>query len=191
MKEVALMRSAATIDGIARHGLTKVFQMNSDLVGASRAGTAFDEGLALIRSEHTVVGECLTATLIDGHFLAMDLVATDRDIDFPMGHSRCSIHQCQISFFYAARGEFLRDQSVGLFGLCYNETAGRLLIESMDDSGTLDPADHSDALAMMENGIGYCSLMVPRARMDDQAWRLIDHKKGIVLEKNIKRDVLG
>jgi hypothetical protein len=109
MKEVSLMRSSASINWIARHRLPKVFEVHSDLVGAPGSWTAFDQSLGLIGGEDTVVGESFTAPLINGHFLAVDLVATDSGVDFAMGHAWSAVDKCEISFFDTARSEFVGD----------------------------------------------------------------------------------
>jgi hypothetical protein len=94
MQEVALMGSATSIDRISGDGLAQMFQMDSDLVGASCARTAFDKGLAFFRGEDAVVCERIATPFIDGHFLAVGLVSTDSCIDLAVWHSRCAIYKC-------------------------------------------------------------------------------------------------
>ena len=75
------MRSSPSVDRITRDGLSQMFQMDSNLVCATRARTAFHKGLAFVRGKDAVVGERLATTFIDGHFLAVDLVTTDGGFD--------------------------------------------------------------------------------------------------------------
>jgi hypothetical protein len=78
-----------------------------------------------------------------------------------------------------------------LLCLGYNEATGCLFIKSVDDPGSLDSADHRDALAMVKDRIGDCSFMISCARMDDQPWRLIDHKNRLIFEQDIESDILS
>ena len=143
------MSPATSIDRISGDGLAEMFQMDSDLVGASCARTAFDKGLAFFRGEDAVVCERIATTFIDGHFLAVSLVSSDGGIDLAVWHSRCPIYKCKIGFLDSPRGELGSDESVGLFGLGHNETTRCFLIESVNDPRALDPANHSDAFTMV------------------------------------------
>ena len=86
------------------------------------------------------------------------------------------------------RGETL----VGLVGLGHDQQAGRILVQTMDDSGAAHAANARQAVAAMgderiDEGAGFMA----RRRVDHEAGRLVDDDEVLVLENDRERNVLA
>ena len=71
-----------------------------------------------------------------------------------------------------------------------DDGAGRILIDSVDDSGAQNAVDAGEiSAAVIQNRIDQCSAAVACRRMYDHPLWLIDDQKIIILVQNIKRNV--
>jgi len=71
-----------------------------------------------------------------------------------------------------------------------NETAARVLVETMNDAGTLFPADPRQTGAVIEERIDQRVFAMTCAGMNNEPRGLVDHDEIIVFEENRKRDLL-
>src|SRR5262245_9646705 len=71
-----------------------------------------------------------------------------------------------------------------------NKTAARLFVETMNDSGTLFPADSRQHRAVVEQRVDQSVVTMAGARMNDKPCRLVDHDQIIVFEENLKGNLL-
>src|SRR4029453_10490026 len=72
-----------------------------------------------------------------------------------------------------------------------DETTARLLVETMNNAGTLFSADPGEAGAMMKQGVDQSMRLVSRARMHDQPRRFVEHEQVVVFEEDLERNFLG
>ncbi len=73
-----------------------------------------------------------------------------------------------------------------LVGLRHNHEAGRVLVQTVNNSGSLDPADTRQAIAAMGNQrVDQRAARVTGGRVDDEIFRLVDHYDRVVLVNNI------
>ena len=71
-----------------------------------------------------------------------------------------------------------------------NETAAGVLVEAMNDPGTLFPSDPRQTGAVIEQRIDQSVFAMTCAGMNNEPRRLVDHDEIIVFEENRKRDRL-
>ena len=71
-----------------------------------------------------------------------------------------------------------------------DETATRLFVETMNDPGTLFPADSRQRLAVVEQCVDQSMFAMTGTGMNDKPRRLIDDDEVVVFEEYLKRDRL-
>ena len=73
-----------------------------------------------------------------------------------------------------------------------HDASARLLIQAVHDAGTLFASDARQVVAtMVQERIDERAVGIAGGRMHDQADGLIDHEEVVILEEDIKGDVLG
>ena len=70
-----------------------------------------------------------------------------------------------------------------------DKTAACLLVEAMNDAGTLFPANPRQSGAVVKERIDQSMFAMTSARMNNKARRLVQHNEIIVFEENLKRDL--
>jgi len=116
----------------------------------------------------------------------MDRVSADFFFDYSSGFGQFSAHQCEINLFHSARGKLPGQVPVGGIIFGDDETTTRLLVETMNDSGALFPANSRQRCAVVKQCIDQSVFAVTRTRMNDQPRRFIDHNEVVVFEQNLK-----
>src|SRR5713101_239097 len=71
-----------------------------------------------------------------------------------------------------------------------DETAARFLVETMNDAGTLFPANSRQRRTMVEQRVDQSVFAMTSTRMNDKPRRLIDDDEVVVFEEYLKRDRL-
>ena len=102
--------AAAPIERITENRAAQALQMNPNLMGAARAGTAFDQGDSIRRTEHAIFGQRSPAAtgFANAHLPPIGRMARDRrihDAVAPAGNSR---DKRQIHLDHLATGKLLR-----------------------------------------------------------------------------------
>ena len=115
----------------------------------------------------------------------------DRSVDRAAGTFEGPGDEREIDFLYLALGELPRELLVRPVIFRDDETTARLLVETMNNAGTLLSADPGEAGAMMEQGVDQGMRLVSGAGMHDQPRRFVEHEQVVVLEKNLERNFLG
>ena len=185
-----------TVNGITDEWGSLVMEMDADLVGAAGVKVAEDKcgEAGGVGGEDFVIGDrgFPTGWIDDCHFLAVHRVAADVGENGVLGGFRDTLGDGQIEFLHgAALGELSDERLVGDVGFRYDEAAGSILVQAVDDAGTLDPADAGElAPAMVKEGIHQGAVRISRCGVDDHAGGLVKDHEVRVLEKNIERDFL-
>src|SRR5213079_1037068 len=71
-----------------------------------------------------------------------------------------------------------------------DETTTRLFVETMNDAGTLFPADSRQRRTVVEERIDQSVFAMTSTRMNDKPRRLVDDDEVVVFEEYLKRDRL-
>src|SRR5439155_22085063 len=71
-----------------------------------------------------------------------------------------------------------------------DETTTRLFVETMNDAGTLFPADSRQGRAVIQKRVNQSVFAMTSARVDDKSRRLINDDQVGIFEENLKRDRL-
>ena len=122
-------------------------------------------------------------------------MAAERSIDRPFRLSGCAPDECEIAapeWAFAFFGELLRQCVVRRIGFRHDHEAGRVLVEAVNNAGSLDPADARQAVAAMGNQrIDQSAACVAGSRMDNQIFRFVDHNDRVVLVNDIERNIFA
>ena|SRR5437899_2226759 len=75
-----------------------------------------------------------------------------------------------------------------IFG--YDKAAARLFVETMNDAGTLFPADSRQVRAVIQERVHQRVVAMTSPRVNDKSRRLINDDQVVIFEENLKRDLL-
>ena len=115
----------------------------------------------------------------------------DRGVDRTAGTFEGPNNEREIDFRYLTLGELSRELLMRPVIFRDDETTARLLVETMNNAGTLFSADPGEAGAMMKQGVDQSMRLVSGARMHDQPRRFVEHEQVVVFEENLERNLLG
>src|ERR1700704_6475900 len=131
--------------------MTKMMQMNADLMSASAMQAAFDQTHFAAGAEHAIFGLCAApARDSHRHSLSMSRMASDFRFDRARTSAHLSRNEREINFLHASRCKLGRQIAVRLIILRHDHAAARIFIETMHDAGTFLATDSGKLRAMME-----------------------------------------
>jgi hypothetical protein len=177
---------------VAGDRMTEMLEMDADLVGATGARHAGDEGPSVAGSEEFVVGDGITAGggAAGRHLLALDGVASDGQINGSLGVPGGSPDDGKIGFLDLTIGELRGEGGMGLVVLGDNDASAGLLIKTMNDAGAMFTGTTGEGSDMVKESVDEGSLLVARADMDDHPGRFVDNEEICVLVEDLERDLL-
>src|SRR3954468_8961204 len=108
-------------------------------------------------------------------------VAADRSVDATAARSRTPTNKREVVPPEPGVAHDLLQQAVALLGSPYNEQAGGVAVEPMDDAR---PLRVSAGDASVEQCVNERPALVPGRRMNDQARPLVDDEEMLVLVRN-------
>ena len=167
--------------------------MHANLMRAARVQRAFDECAGVERVEHAVVGARGAATFADedGHFFSMNRMSPDCAFDPAALLAEISRGNREIDFRDFPPGELPRERAVRDIVFRGDETAARLLVESVDDAGPLFAADAGKAFAVVKERVDERAVPVAGGGMHDETGGFVEHDEIAVFKEHVERDVLG
>jgi hypothetical protein len=110
-------------------------------------------------------------------------------IDRPFVFFRISIRQRLVKLSNLMPLELLRQTPMRRIGFGYQQQAGGLLIQAVDDPRSQDAADAGKVPAMEKQGIDHGSPAMSRRRMDNDSRRLIDHHNVPIFVNDVQGNV--
>src|SRR5579864_172733 len=129
-----LGRSA--VEAVAHHGMADARQMYPDLVRTACADAHFKKREVRKTANDMILGPRCTATREPGsHADALPGIARDRFLDAAMLQLDFAMHQSEISFFYATRGELFGQTLVRSIVFRHQQHAAGIAIQAMHDAG--------------------------------------------------------
>jgi len=176
------------VERIGDQGMTARSQMHADLVRAScvqRAAQCTDE-TADGNAPH--VGARSLSRLDHCHANARARVPTDRRVD---GHRRrfhFAVGECQVLPVDFPGRNRARERRHGRQRLGNDHESRRVLVQPVHDAGT---GQRGSARMVREQPIQKRSPPMAGRGMDDEAGRLVDHQKLLILEDDRQRNGLG
>ena len=179
------------VDRIAEDGGADVVHVDANLVGAAGVEMAKDEGgfRGGIGGEGFVIGDRGLSGWRgdDGHFLAVYGVAADVGEDRVFFLGRDAVGDGEVELFHGGSlGKLGGEGLVGGVGFRDDEAAGGILVEAVDDAGTLDPADAGElAFAVVEEGVDEGAIGIAGRGVYDDAVRFVEDEDVSVFEKDI------
>ena len=139
MQEMPLEAFPFSIERISRNRMAKVLEMDAYLVGSAGARHAGHQGPVVADSQQLVIGDGVAAggRAAGSHLLALDRMTPDGQIDGSLGMAGTSPDDGNIGFLYLSVGKLSREGGMGLIVFGDHDAAAGLLVETMDDSGTM------------------------------------------------------
>ena len=80
---------------------------------------------------------------------------------------------------------------MGLVVLGHNDATTGLLVESVDDTGSVLLRSCGEGASMVEQGIDKSALFVSRSDMDDHSGRFVDHQQIGIFMEDLQGNILG
>jgi hypothetical protein len=133
--------AGAAVGGVADDRMSEAGHVNADLMGAAGFDAHAQERGEGAGGEGFVAGAGGAAFFRDGHFLAVDGMAADGEIDRAGGFGRGAPHEGEVFLLDGVGGELGDEGGDGLFVLGDDEDAGGVFVEAMDDAGAEFAAD--------------------------------------------------
>ena len=180
------------VDLVPKNREPDVLKVDADLMGSPGVQDRLNEGCPAVVFKPLIAGMGVpTRPVGDGHSFAMGGMAGDVRTDLPPGGVDAATGDGEIGFFGAALGELIGEPAVGGIVLCHHDAAAGVLVQSMDDAWTGDPADAAQlALAVGQERVNEGAGRVSRRGMNAHARRFVDDQQVIVLKEDIKGDGL-
>lgn len=184
------------IDWIADERCALVMKVDTDLMGAAGVKVAADERgeAGRVSSEDFVIGDggFSPGWIDDCHFLAIHRMATDVGKNGIFGGLGDALGDGKVKFFHRSTGKLVDEGLVGDVGLGDNDAAGRVLVEAVNDAGTLDAADAGELpAAVVKKGIDEGTIGIARSGVNDHAGGFIDDDQILILEQDFQWNFLS
>lgn len=180
-----------SVNFVAQYWMTKMMEMDTDLMRTAAVQSAFDQTCVFARANHPILGfRGAPARWNDRHPLSMHGMAPDLFFNNAGTLPQFPSDQGEINLFDRARGELFRQTAMSLIILRDDDATARVLIEAMHNSRTLLAANSRKIWAMMQQRIHQRVFAMTGSGMNDQPSGLVDHNEIVVLKQNIERNVL-
>jgi hypothetical protein len=145
--------AGAAVGRVADDGMAEVGEVDADLVGAAGFDADAQEGCQRPGGEDFVVRDGGPAFFRDGHFLAVDGMAADRELHGAGRLLRRAPDEGEVFLADGVGGKLRDERGVGLLVLGDDEDAGGVLVEAVDDAGAEFATDALEIGAMVEQGV--------------------------------------
>jgi hypothetical protein len=182
------------VDRITDQRMSTMGEMHPDLMCSAGGKTAFDKRrLRTERALYTIMRDCRPPLpLADkSHLFAVRGTAPDVAGDHAGVWGRQTPNECGIGPVDPAQGKVARQRVMGGLGLGDDHQTARILVETMNDTGSADPADPGKVRTTMADQRVYeCAVWVSRRRVDNHPRGLIDDDQMCILKAYIQRDRL-
>ncbi len=189
VKHLPLKGAPLSVDSIAEHRMAEVLEVDSNLVCPAGVECALDQRSRDKLSTHPPARSRRPPSLDDRHLLPMHRVATDRSIDFTCLLAEFTLDQSEIDLCDTAPCKLPHERLMGGVILRRYQTAARLLVEPMDDAGSLDASDPTQGGAMVQECIDERIIPVADSGVHDESGGLVDHDEVVVFVQDTQRDV--
>ena len=181
-----------SVDRVARHGMPDVRHVDADLMRAAGFQPQRRVGKRTVIFQYRIVRHCRTGMPVGhAHLLAVLFAAADGRADRPLRLPQMPV---QHSSVFSSEGMSLDLLCQGMMRgvrLGDDQEPARILVDPVHDAGTHIAVDAGKApAAVMQQGVDQRPVRVPRRRMHNHPARLVDHKKVLVLETHVQRDIL-
>jgi len=191
-----LQLGGCAIKRVAYDGMMKGGEVHADLVRAAGVKLDFDERGGVDASKGAPVRAGFAGVSEDdaaagGHADAAFRITADGQIDAAMLSLQKALHQGDVGFLNGALAEGFTELGVGLVIFRYQDYAGGIFVEAMDDSGAQGVTRLRKSLATTEQGIDERAASVSGAGMDGHASGLVDDDYVVVFVEDFERDGFG
>lgn len=187
----ALFRTLTAVQHLTKKRVADVFHVDADLVGAAGFQTAAQMGKTVVTGDNLVVGNSLASVFTHSHALSVDAVTAyggvygaDLSFDTPINNTLIGTAQTVIR-------KLGGKVTVRIVVFCGYNKAACILIYAVDNAGALFAADARKTIAaVVKQGVYQSAVGVPGGGMDHHAPGLIYNDYILVLENNVKGDIL-
>lgn len=178
---------SATIKGIANQRMPDVRHVHTNLMCSTCLEFDGQEAVTREGFENPIVRYSLAAIANDRHLDPLCWVPPNGRIHAAASHEM-PLHQCAVLAVHCAGLQLVDQRIVRLQRLGDHEQTARVLVEPMHDAGA---RNCRECRFMMQQRILQRPIGIPSCGMDDQARRLVDDQKLLVLVDEVECDRLG
>ena len=177
----------AAVKLVAQDGMAEVMEVHPDLVGPAAVQDAFDEADLVAGTKNAILGFRGAALASrDAHPLAVHGMTRDGFVDDSRSLAQDSSDEGEIDFRHRPRGKLAGQIAVGRVVLRDDESAAGFLVQTMNNSRAFLSPDAGKILAVRQECVHQGMRLMPRARMHDDAGRLVEHEEIVVLENDVE-----
>ena len=183
---------AAAVLGVADDGMADGGHVHADLMCAAGLELDADERESVEPLPHFVDGDCLAARLaVDGDFLALLLVAGEREVDDVGVELRLALDDGEVEFLDVPPLELPADPAAGGFVLDDDHDPGGVAVEPVDDSRPHFVVGLGQGVAVVDECVDEGAAHVAACGMDDDVGLLVDDEDVVVFVDDVDGDIFG
>ena len=128
--------------------------------------------------------------LVDRHFFAIGIVPANRRVDDAFVVGQHAVYNRPVTTRDRVVCKLHGKRLMGGIIFTDDDGAGRILIDSVDDSGAQHAVDAGKlSPTVIQYGVDKGMAVMPGCRMDDHILWLVDNQNVAVLIENVQRDV--
>jgi len=136
---------ALAIRRVSHDGITKVFEVYPDLMGASSVQIGFDARGAPETFAHAIGGAGVTTIVVrNGHALSMRGMPANCGANFPFVARDFAANDRLVNLFHRAPGKLFREREMGRVVFGNDQATAGLAVQSVDNPRPCDPADPAE-----------------------------------------------
>lgn len=178
---------------VAQQRVADAGHVDPDLVGATGLQTAADMGIAPISGDDLPVGHGRLCVFTgDSHALSVRRMAAYGRVHRAAVLPEIAPDNGLIFAVKAVVGELSGQALVSKVVFCYDQKPGGVLVNTVDNTGALLPADTGERIpAVPQQGVHQCTVRMAGGGVDHHTPGFVDHHQIPILIDNIQRNVLG
>ena len=120
----------------------------------------------------------------------MPWVAIDRRLDHTVGILWRTVADREIGLADGMAAKCDRQGEMCAIRFGHHHDAGRIFVETMNDSGSFDAADAGKIPAVMEEGVDQGAGRVAGGRVNDEARRFVDDQQVVIFVQNWHQELI-
>ncbi len=175
---------AVAVGQVTQQGMSEVFEVDPDLMGAAGVESEFDKGGEPKSFEDAVIRPGRSAGAIgDGHPFSMGGMAGDGGFDRALVGSDLAAGKGEIDFIDLSGAELAGKGRMSEIVFRCDDAAAGIPVQAMHNSGAGDPADPAEfAAAVVKQRVDQGSVGMTGGRMHDQPGGFVEDKEIRVFE---------
>ena len=181
---------SSTINRVTEDRISKVLEMDANLMSSATVQPAFKQARLSPRAHNFEIGSChAPAFARNRHLLAMNAMTRDRRDNASGRTPQFPDDKRQVDLVDRARRELPRKAIVRKIVLRHHQTTACFFIQSMNNAGSLLPADTGKIFAMRKQSVNQRPALAAGAGMNRNSRWFVYHDEIVVFKQDEERDL--